>query len=101
MPDITVTVLALVGTKTPVRHHGRKAGESGVLRCDFLRSRTSKEVEIKNTTKGVVLEVLSVFGRVVDLDVHAGTGEEEDAVGAGFAAVLEVDWVVAVQTCGD
>jgi hypothetical protein len=95
LPDITVTVLALVGTKTPVRHHGRKAGKSGVLGCDFLWSRTSKEVEIKNTTQGVVLEVLTLG--VVDLDVHALGAGQEDTMGSVLTAVIEVNWVSSVK----
>jgi hypothetical protein len=68
LPNITVSVLALVRAETPVRHHGRQARKSRVLSRDFLRTRSSKEIEIENSAKSVVLEVLA-FG-VVDFDIH-------------------------------
>jgi len=59
LPNITISVLALVRTETPVGHHGRKTRESGVLSRDFLGSGTSKEIEVENTTERVVLEILA------------------------------------------
>jgi hypothetical protein len=95
LPDIAVTVLALVRAETPVRHHGGKAGQGGVLGCDFLGPRTSKEVEVKNTTQSVVLKILAL--RVVDLDVHTLGAGQEDTVGAVLAAVVKVDGVSSVK----
>ncbi len=59
------------------------------------RAGTSQEIEVGDATKGVVLRVLAVGCGVVDLDVHAVGVQEEDAMSAQVATVVEVDRVLS------
>jgi hypothetical protein len=81
--------------KAPVWHHGRKTRESRVLGCDFFRSRTGKEVKVKNTAKSVVFQVLALG--VVNLDVHSLGAGQEYTVSTIPTAVIKVDGVSSVK----
>jgi hypothetical protein len=93
--DISVSISALMETKTPVGRHERKGGDLGVLLGDVAGRRTSDEVEVENTANDVVLqELLAVL--LVDEDVHAVGIEEEDTVGAALA-VVKVNGVSSIE----
>jgi hypothetical protein len=96
--EISVSVSALVQAKAPVGHHNGQASDFSILLADLRRSLTSHEVEINDTTKDVVLEVLLTV-LDVNLDIHAGAGQKEDTMSAALATVLEVDGVSSVEVC--
>ena len=50
----------LVETKAPVRHHDSLADDFGVLLSSLDRSGPRNEVEVYDSTNGVVLEELAV-----------------------------------------
>ena len=58
--DIAHTIAALVETKAPVRHHDSLADDFGVLLSSLDRSGPRNEVEVYDSTNGVVLEELAV-----------------------------------------
>lgn len=80
---------------TPVWHHCSLSNDFRVLLRDLDRCGAGHEVKVQDTTRQVVLQVLTVC--VIDLKVHAIGVEEEDTVGAILAAVIEVNWVGAVE----
>lgn len=95
-PGIVVTVSTVVETKSPVGHHSRQTSNLRVLLGNLNRSRASHEVEIQDTTKGVVFQILVMSIGVVDLDIHTVGVEEEDTMRTSVT-VIEIDWVVTVQ----
>jgi hypothetical protein len=82
-------------SERPVTYHCRQAHDSSNLLRDVYRRRPCKEVEVKDSSQGIILEILA--GCVVDLDVHAVGVEEEHTVGAIFSPMVEIDGVIAVQ----
>jgi hypothetical protein len=76
--------------ETPVRAHQRELSDLGILSGDIARGWPCDEVEIKDTSDDVVLEVLATF--VVDVYIHSVGVEQENPVGR-VAAVVKVDWV--------
>jgi hypothetical protein len=91
-----------VQTETPVRHHNGQTSDFSILLADLGRSLTRHEVEINDTAKHVVLEVLLTV-LDVNLDIHARAGKKEDTMGTTLTTVLEVDWVgsIEVGACWD
>ena len=96
LKSILISISAVVVTKTPVRHHGGQTRDFGILLRDSYWSRSSNEIEVQDTSEGVVLQVLVLAVGVVNLDIHAIGVEEEYAMAAG-GPVLVVDGVVSVQ----
>lgn len=95
LPHIPISILALVRAKAPIWHHGGKTRKSRVLDSDFLGRRTSKEVEIYNTSQGVVFEILALG--IIDLDIHTLRASKEDTVGAVLSPVVEIDRVRTIK----
>lgn len=96
LKGILVAVATVVVTQTPVGLHGGRTGDGAVLLDGFDGGAAREEVEVEHAAEGVVLEVLGSLGVLVDHDVHAVGVEEEDGMGAG-SAVVQVEWVRAVQ----
>ena len=69
LTPVLVAPATLVEAEAPVRHHDSLADDFGVLLCSLNGSRPGNEVEVDDSTNGVVLEELSVG--IVNLDVHA------------------------------
>jgi hypothetical protein len=89
-----------VKTKAPVRHHGRRAYDLAVLLSYLDWGRPSKEIEVENATKSVVLEILSSTGGVVNLEVDNIAVEEEYTMRfLGRNAMLEVYRMVPIEIC--
>jgi hypothetical protein len=82
--------------QSPVRLHRRQSDDLRVLLDHLSRAGPGKEVEVEDTTHGVVLEVLARLLGVVDEDIHAVGVEQEDAVRAALA-LLKVQRVAAVK----
>ena len=83
--------------KAPVWLHGGVSDGVCVLRSDLLWSRAREEVEIENATNGVVFEVLTGCGSIIDLDVHSIGVEKKNAMRSVATSVVKVDRVVPVQ----
>jgi hypothetical protein len=83
-------------TKAPVRHHDGEASDFCILLADLRRSLTSHEIEVNDTTKHVVLEVLLTV-LDVNLDIHAGAGKKEDTMGSALTTVFKVDRVSSIE----
>lgn len=96
LEGILIAVAALVEAKTPVGHHGRDLGDLGVLLGNLDRAGAGHEIEVKDASKGVILEVLTGAAVLVNDDVDAVGVEEQDTVTATLA-VLVVDRVVAIK----
>ena len=60
----------------------RQTSNFSVLLGNFNWRRSSQEVEIENTTNGVVFQVLLAVGILVNEDIHTVGVEEEDSMGA-------------------
>jgi hypothetical protein len=93
---VSVSIATLVEAESPVGHHDGQTSNFSILLADLCRSLTRHEVEVNDTAKNVVLKVLLAV-LDVNLDIHAGAGEEEDTMSTTLAAVLEVDRVGSVE----
>ena len=69
--DVTIAISALMETKAPIRHHDGQSNNLGVLLTRLDRSWPIEEVEVKDPTQDIVLEVLSISLCVVDLDFYS------------------------------
>ena len=95
--DVLVAVLALVETEAPVGHHGGETSNFTVLPCNIQWARSSHEVEVEDTTNGIVLKVLTVGCRVIDLDIHSTGAQQEDSVCLPVGPVVKVNWVGSIE----
>lgn len=93
--DVSISVFALVESKTPVRCHQRQLSDFRVLNSNVLGRWASHEVEVQNTTNDVVFQSLAAL--VVDVDIHAIGVQEEDTVCSLCSAMIEVDWMSTVS----
>lgn len=84
-------------TKGPVGLHRRQTHNFRVLLSHILGCRASQEIEIQNTSNGVVLQVLASIISLINLDIHAVGVQEEDAVCTIVTTVVHVDRVITIQ----
>ena len=84
-------------TKSPVALHGWEANNLRVLSADILGSRSSKEIEVKNTAKGVVFEILLAVAGLVELHVHSVGVQKEHSVCSLVTTVVVVDRMATIQ----
>lgn len=83
--------------KSPIRHHGGPADDLRILRRHRRGRRTGEKVQIDDAAERIVLEIGSC-AVAAGAHVHAVAVEEEDAVGALVAAVVEVDGMVSIAS---
>ncbi len=68
---LPASVLTLIETECLASYRCRELDELGVLATDFRTAKASQEVEVQNTTDGIIFqELLSMF-IVVDVDIHS------------------------------
>jgi hypothetical protein len=82
---------------TPVWHLSRQSDYFSVLHSNFGRRWSSHKVEINDASDGVILEILTSFCSVVDLDVHAVAVQEEDTMCTICTTMIKIHWVISVQ----
>lgn len=84
-------------SKAPIRHHGGLADDVAVLPSHVDWARTSKDVEIDDTSDHVVFEILS-SGIAIDVEIHTIAVQHEHAMSLTVAlSVLEVDRVISIE----
>ena len=84
-------------TKRPIAHHSRKTDYFSILDTDFLWSRTSQEVKVKNTTQDVIFEILFAVTCLIDFDIHTIRVKQEHSMCTQLTTVVVVHWVGAIQ----
>lgn len=80
----------MVEAETPVWAHQRGLSDLSILSGDIARRWSGNEVEVKDTSNDVVLEVLAVL--VIQVDVHGIGVQQKDTMGV-LSSVVKVDWV--------
>lgn len=94
--NVLITVPALVEAQTPVRLHGRQANNLCILLGYLNWTGSGDEIEIQDSADGVVFQILTGLGSIVDHDVHSVGVEKEDAVGAR-QPVLKVHGMMTIE----
>ena len=95
--DISIPVTTLVEAESPIRHHGRQSHDIGDLMGHVLWGWTCYKIEVEDTSKHIIFQILPRLFCVVDLDVHTIAVHEKDTMCAILTSVVEVEWVVTVQ----
>jgi hypothetical protein len=94
--SVLIAISAVVEAEAPVRHHDWQSYNFGILLRDSNRGGSSNKVEVQNSSKSIVLQVLILAVSVIDLDVHAVRVKEEHSMRA-CSPMLEIHGMVAIE----